>query len=144
MKSRFLLPALAISLLGVVAGHAVPAAAQTVETGRGAFDQLPALKRKNNPIEVGRLIAWTNGILSRGECRLNGQRPEKLDMDIPYAALVEPDGTVKRILIAETGCKPLEAVIGSTIVEMVQRGDVKPTGQDQAYWYGSRIAYATE
>jgi hypothetical protein len=133
-----------IGLLLAIAMLAVPAAAQTVQTGRGDFARFPALKKKNRPLELSRLIAWTSDILATGQCRLRGQRPEKFDIDVPYAALVEPDGTVRRIIIAEIGCPALETMVGSTVVEMVKRGDVKPTGQDQAYWYGDRIAFARE
>ena len=121
---------------------AAPAAAQTVETGRGEFHRFPQLKKKDIPLDLNRLIAWTGDILKKGECKIRGQRAEKFDIDVPYAALVEPDGTVKRIIIAEMGCPALETMVGSTVVEMVKRGDVKPTGQDQALWYGDRIAFA--
>ncbi|HEY0413485.1 MAG TPA: hypothetical protein VGD66_10115 [Allosphingosinicella sp.] len=133
-----------IALLLAIGMLAAPAAAQTVETGRGDFAKFPALKKKNKPLELNRLIAWTSDILAKGQCKIRGQRPERFDIDVPYAALVEPDGTVKRIIIAEIGCPALETMVGSTVVEMVKRGDVKPTGQDQAYWYGSRIAFARE
>lgn len=133
-----------IALLVAMAAVAMPVAAQTipVETGRGEWSQFPQLRKKNIPMDYNRLIAWTSDILAKGQCKIKGQRPEKFDIDVPYAALVEPDGTVKRIIIAELGCPPLETMVGSTIMEMVQRGDVKPTGQDQAYWYGDRIAFA--
>jgi hypothetical protein len=133
-----------IALLLAVTMLAVPAAAQTVQTGRGEFSKFPQLKKKNIPLDYNRLIAWTEEALSRGKCQLKGQRPKKFDIDVPYAALVEPDGTVRRIIIGEIGCPELETMVGSTIVEMVKRGDIKPTGQDQAYWYGDRIAFARE
>ena len=133
-----------IALFLALALVSAPAAAQTVQTGRGEFQKFPQLKKKNIPLDLNRLIAWTSDILAKGECKLKGQRAEKFDIDVPYAALVEPDGTVRRIIIAEMGCPPLETMVGSTVVEMVKRGDVKPTGQEQAYWFGDRIAFARE
>ena len=131
-----------MALLLAAAIIAAPAAAQTVQTGRGEFHNFPQLKKKDIPLDLNRLIAWTGDILKKGECKIQGQRPEKFDIDVPYAALVEPDGTVRKIIIAEMGCPALETMVGSTVVEMVKRGDVKPTGQDRAYWFGDRIAFA--
>ncbi|MBV8686110.1 MAG: hypothetical protein JOZ90_02865 [Alphaproteobacteria bacterium] len=131
-----------IAILLAAVALAVPAGAQTVETGRGEFSKFPQLRKKNIPYDYNRLIAWTSDILAKGECKLKGQRPNKFDIDVPYAALVEPDGTVRRIIIQEIGCPQLETMVGSTILDMVKRGDVKPTGQDQAYWYGDRFAFA--
>jgi hypothetical protein len=133
-----------IALILAMAALAAPASGQTVQTGRGEFAKFPQLRKKNIPMDYNLLIAWTSSILAKGECRIRGQRPEKFDIDVPYAALVEPDGTVKRIIIAEMGCPPLETMVGSTIVEMVKRGDVKPTGQAQALWFGDRISFARD
>ena len=123
---------------------AVPATAQTVETGRTDWDKFPAVKRKSRPLDASLLVDWAERILASGKCQLPGQRPTKFDIDVPYVALVEPNGTVKRIIVAETGCPELETLVGSTVVDWVKRGDFKPTGHTQPLWFVDRIKFARE
>jgi hypothetical protein len=136
MKKPFLL--LALLML------AVPATAQTVETGRADWDKFPRVKKKQRPLDVSRLSDWAESVLSSGECRVPGMSPDKFDIDIPYAALVEPDGTVKRVIMADAGCPGLNTMVGSTIYDWVQRGDFKPTGKKEPLWFAGRVAFARE
>lgn len=121
---------------------AAPAVAQTVETGHANWAKLPPLKRKDS--RVAPPIDWTSRILASGECKMPGQRPDKFDIDVPYAALVEPDGTVRRIVIQEIGCPPLETMVGTALVAMVKRGEVKPTGRNRASWFADRVNFSLE
>lgn len=136
MKRSFLIAALAML--------AMPATAQTVETGRSDdWDGYPPIKRSSaRPLDVSFLSDWAYDILKTGKCKLPGQRAERFDIDVPYVALVEPNGTVKRIIVAETGCTPLNSMVGTTVFEMAKRGEFKPTGQDQPLWFSDRIQFA--
>lgn len=130
-------------LLGLLA-LAVPATAQTVETGRTNWSKLPRVKKKSRPLDEALLTDWTQRLLATGECKIPRMRPDRFDVDVPYAVLVEPNGTVKRILIAETGCAGLNSLIGSTVYDWAQKGDFGPTGQQQALWYAGRITFAQQ
>ena len=43
-------------------------------------------------------------MLESGACTIRGQSAKKFDITIPYAVLVEPDGSARRVVVAETGC----------------------------------------
>lgn len=132
---RSILVLAALSLAGA-------ASAQTVEVGKADnWDGFPPIKRNSRPLDVSFLSDWAYDILKTGKCKLPGQRAERFDIDVPYVALIEPNGTVKRIIVAETGCAPLDTMVGSTVAEMAKRGEFKPTGQDRAYWFGDRIQF---
>jgi hypothetical protein len=122
----------------------VPAHAPTVETGVTDWAKLPKVKKKARALELSPLIDFAQKVLESGECKVPGMRPDRFDLDIPYAVLVEPDGAVKRIVIGETGCPGLNTLIGSTVYNWVQQGDFRPTGESEALWYGGRVAFAHE
>jgi hypothetical protein len=126
---------------------AAPAGAQTVETGRADWNALPQAPMRHSYaqyIDQNRVTLWTEQVLRSGECKVKGMRPEKFDIDVPYAVLVAPDGKVERILIPEMGCAGLNTIIGSTVMDLVKAGAFKPTGENQAFWYGDRLAFAQE
>jgi hypothetical protein len=123
---------------------AAPAAAQTVEAGETRWDQLPPVKKKHRPVDASFLTDWTHNVLRSGECSIPGMTAERFDVSLPYAVYVEPDGTVKRILVSDTGCPGLNTVLGSTVHEWAQKGDFRPTGEPEPLWYRGRIAFARE
>lgn len=123
---------------------AAPAAAQTIETGRADWDEFPAAKKKLRPLDVSLLTDLTERLLASGQCQVPGMSPKKFDVDISYAALIEPNGTVKRIVMEETGCATLNGLVGGIIYDWAQRGDFRPTGQREPLWFGDRITFARE
>lgn len=132
-----------LSLLMVpLAALAVPAAAQTVETGTTEWDKLVPARMGVDDLDYHRLVRWTAQELQDPSCRGKGMRPDRFDIDEPYAVLLEPNGTVRRIIVKEMGCPALNTVIGSTLADMAKRGKFKPTGQPQALWFGGRLSYA--
>jgi hypothetical protein len=97
---------------------------------------------KSTYLDVVWLNDWTEQILASGECKLPGMRPDKFDIDRPYAVLVEPSGAVQRIIVGETGCAGLNTMLGSTVHRWAQRGQFRPTGEKEPRWYVGRIAFA--
>jgi hypothetical protein len=125
-----------------LAALATPALAQTVETGTTEWDKLPAARIGVDDIDYGRLVRWATQELQNPACRNQGMRPGKFDIDEPYAVLLQPDGTVSRIIVREMGCPGLNTVVGSTLADMAKRGKFRPTGQQQPLWYGGRLSFA--
>jgi hypothetical protein len=125
-----------------LAALAVPAAAQKVETGSTKWDELPAAKMGVDDVDYSRLVRWAAQELKDPACRAKGMRPERFDIDEPYAVLIEPNGTVSRIVVKEMGCPGLNTVIGSTLADMAKRGKFRPTGQPMPLWYGGRLSFA--
>ena len=132
------------ALISAMMMTSTPATLPTVETGVTEWSKLPKVKKRDRALELSPMIDWTQKALASGECKIKGMNERKFDVDVPYAVLVEPNGTVKRIVIAETGCSSLNTLIGSTIFDWVQKGDFKPTGEDEPLWFGDRIAFAHE
>lgn len=126
---------------------AAPAAAQTVQTGTADWNALPQARMRHSYaqyIDQNHVTLWTEQVLKSGQCNVKGMRPDRFDIDVPYAVLVQPDGTVTRILIPDMGCAGLNTIVGSTVMDIVKAGAFKPTGEKQAYWYGDRLAFARE
>lgn len=135
MKSAILLLALAAT--------AAPVTAQTVEaTSRTRWEGLPPVKMKATELNVPLLNDWAEKVLSSGECNVPGQRPNRFDIDQPYAVLVAPDGTVQRILVGDAGCAGLNSLLGTTVHQWAEEGRYKPTGAAEPRWYRGRIAFA--
>ena len=130
-------------LLFTLLAVAAPATAQTVEaTSRTRWDGLPPVRMKSVELNVPFLNDWAEQILSSGECTVPGMRPDRFDIDQPYAVLVEPDGKVDRILVGDAGCAGLNTLLGSTVHEWAEQGKYKPTGAREPRWYVGRIAFA--
>jgi hypothetical protein len=133
----------ALILFALIA--AAPVAAQTVEaTSRTRWDGLPPVKIRNVELNVPLLSDWAEKILSSGECSVPGMRPDKFDIDQPYAVLVEPSGNVQRILVGDAGCPGLNSLLGSTVHTWAENGEFRPTGESEARWYRGRIAFARD
>ena len=125
-----------------LAAVAVPATAQQVSTGTTEWDKLPAAKMGIDDIDYNRLVRWATQELQKPECRSNGMRPTRFDIDEPYAVLVAPNGTVSRIIVREMGCPGLNTVVGSTLADMAKRGKFHATGEATPLWYGGRLSFA--
>jgi hypothetical protein len=128
-------------------GLAAPAGAQTVMSAHGDWSAIPPAKTRHSYAEYvnsNRLTLWMEQALRDGTCKVPGMSPKKFDVDVPYAVLVEPDGSVSQIMIPEMGCPALNTIVGSTVVELGKHGMFKPTGLAQAAWFRDRIAFARE
>jgi len=124
-----------------------PAWAQSVVSAHGNWSAIPPAKTRHSYAEYvdsNRLTLWMEQALRDGTCKVPGMSPKKFDVDVPYAVLVEPDGSVSQIMIPEMGCPALNTIVGSTVVELGKRGMFKPTGLAQAAWFRDRIAFARE
>jgi len=116
-----------------------PAAAQDVEIGRVNWSKFPALKEKPSRLDYADLVLRVEAILRSRTCSIRGQSARKFDITVPYAVLVEPDGRASRVVVAEQGCHPLEALVGDTVLARSAAGDFLPTGEASARWYVSAL-----
>jgi hypothetical protein len=124
-----------------------PGWAQKVVSAHGDWSAIPQAATRHSYAEYvdsNRLTLWMEQALRDGTCKVRGMNPNKFDVDVPYAVLVEPDGSISQIMIPEMGCPALNTIVGSTVVELGKRGMFKPTGLAQAAWFRDRIAFARE
>ena len=119
---------------------AMPAAAQVVETGKADWDRLPPARIKGD-LDYQKLSRWAEQVVESKACRDAGWRPERFRVDEPFAVLLEPDGTVKRIVIAETSCPGIDYVVGLHLQALSEAHRFRPTGTAAARWYGGRVVF---
>jgi hypothetical protein len=129
-------------LTAALAAFAAPAAAQQVSTGSTDWDKLVPARMGSDDLDYNRLVRWATQELQNPACRVNGMRPDKFDIEEPYAVLLEPNGNVSRIIVREMGCPGLNTIVGSTVAELAKRGKFHPTGEKTALWYGGRLSFA--
>jgi hypothetical protein len=123
---------------------AAPAAAQPVDAGRADWDALPPLKVRSRILPANDFAGRVEAILKSKACTLPGQRASRFDITVPFAILVAPDGTAERILVAEMNCAPLETLVGMIALKRVEVGDLEPTGERKARWFGSEISFTLQ
>ena len=120
---------------------ASPAAAQTVDVGRANWNALPALNTTNNALPMEALVTAVEEILKTKECNLKGQSHHQFDITVPYAVLLEPNGTTNRVVVGEMNCPPLETFVGEIALERAKLGHFRPSGQTRARWYADKINF---
>lgn len=112
-----------------------------VDVGRVNLVTLPPLRRSQRALPTSAMVGEVEAMLRSGTCRLPGQRSTRFDIDVPYAVLVEPDGTASRVVVGELGCAELESYVGLVILELARLGDFAETGEKKAKWYGSKLNF---
>ncbi|HEY0445820.1 MAG TPA: hypothetical protein VGD19_05135 [Allosphingosinicella sp.] len=130
---------LALALL--VGAAAAPAA--TVETATGDWSNLPLLKHRGFEGISSRAVARIHEVVATGECTLPGQTKRKLDLTVPFAVHFQPDGTLDRVIMPKMNCAPVEAIMGRVLLDLVESGEYRPTGENQEGWYRSEISFSS-
>lgn len=129
---------LAVAALAVLAS---PAAAQTVDVGRANWKALPPLNADHNVLPMETLVTAVEDILKTKQCKLTGQSHHRFDITVPYAVLLEPNGTTNRVIVGEMNCPPLETLVGRVALERAQLGHYQPTGLSRARWHADTINF---
>jgi hypothetical protein len=129
-----------LPLLSLLLSGAAPAELQ-VDVGHIELAKLPAMKRQERPLPTPEMATEVGRILGSGRCSLRGQSANRFDIDIPYAALVEPDGGVQRVVVGQIGCAELESYAGLVVLELARLGDFKASATGQARWYGDTLNF---
>jgi hypothetical protein len=127
---------IAIAMLLASAGGSLQ-----VDVGRANWNALPPLKAVERVLPTPDMVDRVETMLDSGTCKIAGQSAKRFDITVPYAVLVEPDGTTQRILVGETGCPALETFVGTVVVAMADAGDFKPTREPNARWYASELNF---
>lgn len=131
----FLGMAVALMAVGTARG-------QAVETGVVKWEALPPV-RVADAVDYPQFDQLAERVIGTPECRAAGYKPDRFSFDAPYAVLVEPDGTVRRIVIeANAKCPGLDYVVGLAVQDLSRRHKFKATGEAQARWYAGHLAFA--
>jgi hypothetical protein len=118
-----------------------PRQGQTLQTGSGAWDRMPVLRERPGHLPYRYLVAMVESLLKNGQCTQAGQSERAFDIDVPFAARVEPDGTVSRLVVSEGICAPVAVLVGQTVFARSERGDFRASGEARARWYRGRMNF---
>ena len=132
---------LAAAALAILAS---PVAAQTVDVGRANWNALPQLETDDGVLPMETLVTAVEDILKTKQCKLKGQSYQRFDITVPYAVLLEPDGSTNRVVVGEMNCPALETLVGRVALERAQLGHYGPTGQSKARWYAHKMNFALQ
>ena len=112
-----------------------------VDVGRADWKSMPPPKALPRPLPTPAMVGAVEDMLSSGECELDGQSARRFNFTVPYAAYIEPDGTLRRVVVGETGCEKLETYVGFVVMWMAEKGDFLRTGEARGRWYSSEINF---
>ena len=129
---------IATLLLGAASGPV------QVDVGRADWSSMPALETVERQLPTPAMVGDVEKMLVSGQCALKGQTSRRFDITVPYAVLVEPDGSARHVVVAETGCAPLESYVGMVVLTLAEAGDFRPSGQSKARWYASELNFTQE
>ncbi len=121
---------------------AVPAASATrVEVADGDWSHLPLMKQRGSDHLNDNALARINEIVHSRQCTFPGQFGVTYDVTVSFAAHFAADGTVDRLVMNRLNCPEVEGLIGGALLEMINGGDYKPTGENDDRWYRGELSF---
>ena len=103
------------------------AASVPVEVGRFDQTQFPNAKKIERRIPQAELVRRVDKIMAAKQCTIPGQVEGQVQLVVPYAVLMEPDGQASKIVVKDTGCEPIEILVGQVANELIRAGDFRKT-----------------
>lgn len=98
-----------ISALIAFAAMAAPQAGVQVDVGRANWSSYPALVRAHRPFPTEPMVDFVSEVLRERQCSFENQTDRTFDITVPYLALVNPDGSVSRVVVGDTGCRSIRS-----------------------------------
>jgi len=81
-------------------------------------------------------------MISDGRCTIEGATDRRFNIVVPFAILMEADGTPDTVVVHEAGCESLETLVGQIVLAQLRRGDFRPQHQAGERWYVSELGFA--
>ena len=128
----------AIAAMLLMAG--APEEAQ-IDIGRINLGELPAAELKGADLPTPAMVGHVEQILGDGKCRISGQTNRRFDIDVPYAVLLHPDGSAKRVVVSDIGCPEIESLTGTVVLALARQREFATTGHQKPKWFGSTINF---
>ena len=120
-----------------------PSADQSVAAGSANWANLAVLKTHGR-LPYVQLVSQVEALLSKQECKLDGQSAKSFDIDVPFAVMLSPDGRVSRVIVSDTTCVTLNALVGLVVLARSERGDFEFDGAPERRWYASSINFTLQ
>jgi hypothetical protein len=126
------------------AAPAPAVAAPDVEVNVGRFDpaDFPDLIRIERRMPEDEMHRRVEVMLADGRCTLSGANWVRFNIVVPFAILMEADGTPDEVVVHEAGCAPLETLVGQIVLAQLRRGDFRPQHTVGERWYVSELGFA--
>jgi hypothetical protein len=120
----------------------VPAAsAARVEVADGEWSYLPLMKQRRLDHLNDDALARINEIVHARKCTFPGQFGVNYDVTVSFAAHFAADGSVDRLVMNRLNCAEVESLIGGVLLEMINGGDYKMTGENADRWYRGELSF---
>lgn len=120
-----------------------PAAAEIpVDVGRFDPSEFPEPIRLDRRMPEAEMVGRVEEMLSDGRCNIAGAHDRRFNIVVPFALLMNADGTTETVVVHEAGCEALEVLVGRIVLAQLRRGDFRPQHSDGERWYVSELAFA--
>lgn len=121
-----------------------PVAAQTVQVAETDWSYLPRMKHVSNNHLDSLMLAGVHDVIRRGDCEIPGQSKNDVDLTVPFAAQLSPNGQVSRLVLKPLGCAEAEGIIAGALLEMLEGGDYRPVTHNAEGWYQGEFSFASK
>lgn len=113
-----------------------------VQVGRFDPSDFPEVVQLDRRMPHAEMTGRVETILSEGQCTIEGASERRFNIVVPYAMQMEPDGFTNVVVVSETGCEPLEILVGQVLLAQIERGDFRPQHAEGERWYVGELAFA--
>jgi hypothetical protein len=113
-----------------------------VDVGRWQPADFPNLIKLERTLPHAEMTRRVENMFDKGTCRIANQNHRRFDVTIPYAALMEHSGKLKKVVVGEVGCPSLELLVGQVVISQASRGDFKIQHISGDQWYTSELYFA--
>ncbi len=133
---------LAALILALVQPVAPAAAEISVDVGRFDPSEFPEPIRLDRQMPEAEMVRRVEEMLSDGRCTLAGAHDRRFNVVVPFALLMNADGTTESVVVHEAGCEALETLVGRIVLAQLRRGDFRPQHREGERWYVSELGFA--
>lgn len=120
-----------------------PVAAQTVQVADTDWSYLPRMQHVNNNHLDDIALAGVADAIARGDCKIAGQSKESINLNVPFAAQLSPDGKVNQLVLKRLGCPLVEGIVAGAVLEMLKGGDYRPERTNAEGWYRGEFSFSS-
>ena len=133
---------LAALFLALVPTAAAPPVNIDVNVGRFDPSEFPEAVRLDRRLPEAEMVTRVEAMLSDGRCTIAGAHDRRFNIVVPFAILMEADGTPDTVVVHEAGCVALEILVGQIVLAQLRRGDFRPQHEEGDRWYVSELGFA--
>ncbi|HYJ28999.1 MAG TPA: hypothetical protein VEW25_01495, partial [Allosphingosinicella sp.] len=129
-------------LLAMLTPTSAPAVNIDVDVGRFDPADFPELIRLDRRMPEDEMVRRVEAMISDGRCNIEGATDRRFNIVVPFAILMEADGTPDTVVVHEAGCEALETLVGQIVLAQLGRGDFRPQHEAGERWYVSELGFA--